>query len=149
MDIYIGENFKVIFLDRSQKFPGVCIIVGLNDRESLSELNDKEWIEVGKLEKELERVTKKLFNATYFNFACLMNNAYRDNETPNVHFWFFPRYQDEVKLFDKVFVDKHFGKNFWNWTNDEQEKQRDIFTEEEKQKMFDMIKEEFNPDNVK
>ena len=28
----------------------------------------------------------KKFNATMYNFACLMNNAYRDNEKPHVHF---------------------------------------------------------------
>ena len=43
-----------------------------------------------------------------FNFACLMNNAYRDNETPHVHFHFIPRYKNELKLFNKIYKDKHF-----------------------------------------
>ena len=87
---------------------------------------------------------QKIFNATMFNFACLMNNAYRDNEKPHVHFHFIPRYRNELKLFDKIYVDKHFGYNFWKWALDEKESQEDIFTKEEKIRIFEMMKEEFN-----
>ena len=75
-------------------------------------MTKEEWIELGELEKELERVCTKVFNTTMFNFACLMNNAYRDNEKPHVHFWFVPRYKNELKLFNKVYKDRHFGYNF-------------------------------------
>ena len=78
-----------------------------------------------------------------FNFTCLMNNAYRDCETPHVRFWFFPRHKSEVKIFNKKFVDKHFGYNFWNWNKDELKKQRDIFTKEDKLNICEMIKTEF------
>ena len=69
---------------------GVFIVLGM-------QLDKYEY-----LEKELERVCKKLFNSTMFNFTCLMNNAYRDDTTPNVHFHFFPRYKKEVKLISKL-----------------------------------------------
>ena len=86
MILYKGNNFEVVFVNWCQEFVGDCIISC--NKESLSELTDNDWIELGKIEKELERVSKKLFNATMFNFACLMNNAYRDNEKPHVHFHF-------------------------------------------------------------
>lgn len=41
-----------------------------------------------------------------FNFACLMNNAYRDNKKPHVHFHFIPRYKNELKLFNKIYKDR-------------------------------------------
>ena len=66
-----------------------------------------------------------------FNFACLMNNAYRDNERPHVHFHFIPRYKNELKLFNKIYKDRHFGYNFWTWTLNRFKQQKDIFTKED------------------
>ena len=103
-------------------------------------------MELGKLEKELERVCNKLFNPTMYNFACLMNNAYKDNEKPHVHFWFVPRYKDELKIFNKTYKDRHFGFNFWKWANSRFKRQKDIFTHEERMKIFDMMKAEFKID---
>ena len=141
MQIYMGKYWEVIFFSKSQDFLGRSIIA--SKKESLPEITIEEWEELSKLEAELERVYKKLFNATMFNFCCLMNNAYRDNTKPNVHFWLYPRYKNEVNIFGKTFKDKHFGYNFWKWNDDPVESQKDIFTEEEKNKIFEMIKKEF------
>lgn len=140
MNIHKGKYWDVIFVDWCQKFVGDCIIS--NEKESLSELTPDEWEELGKIEKELERVCKKLFNATMFNFACLMNNAYRDNEKPHVHFHFVPRYENEINILGKIYKDKHFGYNFWKWSLNKEESQEDIFTDEEKSKICEMIKNE-------
>lgn len=143
--LFKSNNWEVVFVSWSQEFIGDCIIS--SKKESLSDLTEEEWIELGKIEKELERVCKKLFNATMFNFACLMNNAYRDNELPHVHFHFIPRYKEEMIIFDKKYKDEHFGYNFWKWENDEQNRQKDIFTKEEKLKIFEMMKTEFKLEN--
>ena len=142
MNLYSSENFEVVFESWCQEFPGYCIIS--SKKENLSELTSEEWIEIGKLEKELERVIKKIFDATMFNFACLMNNAYRDNEKPHVHFHFIPRYKNELKIFNKIYKDKHFGYNFWKWSLSKFKSQKDIFTKEERIKIYQMMKEEFN-----
>lgn len=144
MELYKGKNWDIIFGDWCQEFVGYCIIG--NDKKSLSDLTPDAWEELGKLEKELERVCKKVFGATMFNFACLMNNAYRDNETPHVHYHFVPRYKNELKLFGKIYKDKHFGYNFWKWALSRFKSQKDIFTKEERLKIFEMMKEEFNID---
>ena len=141
MELYTSENWKVVFVDWSQAFIGDCIVS--SNKECLSELTNEEWIELGAIEKELERVSKKLFNATMFNFACLMNNADRDNEKPHVHFHFIPRYKNEVNILNKVYKDRHFGYNFWKWELSKFKRQKDIFTKEEKKKIFDMMKKEF------
>lgn len=141
MKLYESKNWEVVFCDWCQDFVGQCIIS--SNKEALSDLTSEEWIELGKLEKELERVCKKLFNTTMFNFTCLMNNAYRDNEKPHVHFWFFPRYKNELKLFNKVYKDKHFGYNFWKWSNNKLKSQKDIFKKEEKLQIYKMMKNEF------
>ena len=142
MELYKGKYWNVIFGNWCQEFVGYCIIT--NSKESLSELTSEEWKELGKIEKELERVCKKLFNTTMFNFACLMNNAYRDNEKPHVHYHFVPRYNQETKILNKKYKDKHFGYNFWKWSLSKFKRQKDIFTQEERLKIYEMMKKEFN-----
>jgi len=142
MELYKGKNWDVIFGDWCQDHPGYCIIG--NDKESLSYLSSEAWKELGQIEKELERVCKKVLGATMFNFCCLMNNAYRDNEKPHVHYHFVPRYKNELKLFGKTYKDKHFGYNFWKWDLSRFKSQKDIFNKEEKMKIYEMMKKEFN-----
>lgn len=147
MELYKGKCWDVIFGVWCQDHPGYCIVG--NNKESLSELTSDDWIELGKIEKELERVCKKVFGATMFNFACLMNNAYRDNEKPKVHYHFVPRYKEKLKLFGKVYKDKHFGYNFWKWNLSKFKCQKDPFSEEDRLKIYEMMKNEFNVENVK
>lgn len=142
MILYKGKTWEVVFADWCQEFLGYCIISC--NKESLSDLTSDDWIELGKIEKELERVCKKVFNATMFNFACLMNNAFKDNEKPHVHYHFVPRYKEKFKIFDKNYIDKHFGYNFWKWALNENERQPDIFSKEEKEKIFIIMKKEWS-----
>jgi len=58
MNLYKGEYWNVVFGSWCQEFPGYCIIG--NEKESLSDLEPEAWIELGKIEKELERVCKKV-----------------------------------------------------------------------------------------
>jgi len=147
MELYKGKNWDIIFGIWCQDHPGYCIIG--NDKESLSELTSEAWEELGKLEKELERVCKKVFGATMFNFCCLMNNAYRDNTKPQVHYHFVPRYKEPLMLFNKKYVDRHFGYNFWKWNLSKFKCQKDPYTKEERKQIFEMMKNEFKVENVK
>lgn len=142
MELYKGKYWEVIFIESTQEFVGQCIIS--NNKKALNELSNDEWVELGKIEKELERITKKLFNSTMYNFSCLMNNAYRDGDIPHVHFHFIPRYRDDIVLFNKTYRDKHFGYNFWKWSNSRFKRQKDIFTNDEKLEIFKLMKKEFN-----
>ena len=142
MEIYKGKYWDVIYGIWCQEFPGYCIIS--SKKEKLSDLTSEEWIELGILEKELERICNKLLKPTMYNFACLMNNAYRDNEKPNVHYHFVPRYKDETTILNKKYKDKHFGYNFWKWSNSKFKSQKDIFTKEEKKELGELIKKEWS-----
>lgn len=144
MKLYETDNWEVVFVSWVQEFVGNCIISNKNKKQSLSELTDEEWQELGRIEKMLEGINKKLFNSTMFNFCCLMNNAYRDKETPNVHFWFVPRYENVLEIFGKKYKDKHFGYNFWKWSLSKFKAQKNIFSKEEIQKIYDLMKEEIN-----
>lgn len=142
MNLYKGNNWEVVFVNWCQEFPGQCIVSC--NKENLSELSDIDWIELGQIEKELERVTKKVFGSTMYNFACLMNNAYRDNEKPHVHFHFIPRYNGVRIILNKKYKDKHFGYNMWKWALSKFKSQKDIFTKEEKNEIFKMMKKEWS-----
>ena len=67
MELYKGKYWNVVYADWCQEFPGQCIIS--SNKESLSVLTSDEWVELGLIEKELERVCKKLFDSTMFNFG--------------------------------------------------------------------------------
>lgn len=142
MNIYKGNTWEVVFVNWCQEFPGDCIISC--DKEKLSDLSNEDWIELGIIEKELERIMKKIFNATMFNFACLMNNTYRDNEKPHVHFHFIPRYNGERIILNKKYIDVHFGYNMWKWALDENKSQKDIFSENDKEIIYNLIKNEWS-----
>ena len=142
MQLYKGKYWEVVFEEWCQEFPGQCIISC--EKESLRDLEEEEWIELGKMEKELERVCHKLFHATMYNFACLMNNAYLDHQKPHVHYHFLPRYEGNRIILDKTYRDKHFGYNMWKWSRSRFQAQKDIFTKEEKLEIYRMMKEEFH-----
>lgn len=141
MNLYKGKCWEIVFGSWCQEFVGYCIISC--NKESLSDLSDEDWTELGKIQRELERVCKKIFGATMFNLCCLMNNAYRDNEKPHVHFHFIPRYKNELNLFNKTYRDRHFGYNFWKWSLSNFKAQKDIFTKEERKQIYEMMKKEF------
>ena len=142
MELYKGKYWDGIFGDWSQDHPGYCIVG--NNKESLSDLKPEEWVELGLIEKELERICKKVFGATMFNFCCLMNNAYRDNEKPMVHYHFVPRYKEPLLLFNKKYVDRHFGYNFWKWNLSKFKAQKDPYTEEERKEIYKLMKDEWS-----
>ena len=47
------------------------------------------------------------------------------------------------EYFNKEYKDRHFGYNFWKWAINRFKSQKDIFTHEERMKIFEMMKEEF------
>ena len=49
MKLYESKNWEVVFVKWCQEFPGDCIIS--SKKESLSDLTNEEWIELGELEK--------------------------------------------------------------------------------------------------
>lgn len=140
MTLYQGKYWEVVFTEWCQEFPGECIIS--SNKETLSDLTEEEWVELGLIEKELERVCQKLFQATMFNFACLMNNAYRDHEKPHVHFHFIPRYKNKREILNKTYQDRHFGYNMWKWALSKFKAQKDIFTKEEKLEIYNKMQKE-------
>lgn len=79
----------------------------------MADLKKEEWLDFAMLVKNLESSMKKAFHATMFNWACLMNNAYREkNPEPHVHWHFKPRYNHKVNFAGTTFEDPEFGEHY-------------------------------------
>lgn len=105
--------WKALLIDE-QAYLGRCVILLKRDCGDLSNLTSEEWLDFHeKIVKRLESALKNAFGATMFNWSCLMNNAYQEeNPRPYVHFHFRPRYKNIVKFEGEEFLDSEFGYHY-------------------------------------
>jgi len=109
----VETKFWNVFLVPDQSYLGRCSLELKRHCENLSELNKDEWGDFTGIVKRLEKALKKAFNATMFNWTCLMNNAYKSKSpVPHVHWHFRPRYDHSVKFNGITFEDKEFGHHY-------------------------------------
>lgn len=115
MNGYFFETncWKVILCD-DQRYLGYLIIKTKEPRQTLPELTNEEQSDFFSLIKKLENFYMEKFGATMFNYSCLMNHAYRDGETPHVHYHFRPRYKNPVMVLGQEFKDPNFGEHYLN-----------------------------------
>ena len=113
------ENWNV-FTMTDQRYLGRCVVVLKRHCGDLSGINDEEMLDFINVVRKLEFSAKKAFNATMFNWTCLMNLAYQVNPpNPQVHWHFRPRYNHEVDFAGKVFIDPNFGHHYLREGSDE------------------------------
>lgn len=106
-------KYWIIFLAKDQSYLGRCVVVLKRHCGDLAELKDEEWLDFKEIVKKLELALKKSFNATMFNWTCLMNNAYQNKQpNPHVHWHFRPRYNHKVKFEGTTFEDPDFGHHY-------------------------------------
>jgi diadenosine tetraphosphate (Ap4A) HIT family hydrolase len=111
--IYETDFWKVL-LSPNQAYLGSCIIVLKRDCRNMSDLKPDEWINLHKnIVKVLEPTLKKAFNATMFNWTCLMNDAFKSKKPkPSVHWHLRPRYRKEIRFAGEQFQDLEFAHHY-------------------------------------
>lgn len=111
--IFETKFWKVILSD-DQAYLGRCVIVLKRDCGEMSNLTSDEWMDFHtNIVKKLETTFKKAFDATMFNWTCLMNNAFKaENPKPHVHWHFRPRYNHNVKFEGGQFQDLEFAHHY-------------------------------------
>lgn len=109
---FLTTKYWKVLLRDDQRYLGTLIIKTIEPRLSLPDLTIDEQLDFFILIKKLESFYKEKIGATMFNYSCLMNNAYRDNETPHVHYHFRPRYKTSVMVFGQEFSDPNFGEHY-------------------------------------
>jgi diadenosine tetraphosphate (Ap4A) HIT family hydrolase len=116
MDTLIYQTkFWKIDLSDNQYYLGRCYVSLKRECPSLSQLTKEEMLGLLEIVKTLESALKKEFNATMFNWTCLMNDAYKsENPKPEVHFHLRPRYNHKVNFEGELFEDKEFAHHYDN-----------------------------------
>jgi diadenosine tetraphosphate (Ap4A) HIT family hydrolase len=110
--IFESPHWKVILLDE-QKYLGRCVVVLKRKCGDLAELEQDEILDFFEVVRKMESLFRKTFDATMFNWACLMNNAYRETPPdPQVHWHFRPRYNHKVEFEGEIFEDPNFGSHY-------------------------------------
>ena len=114
MDRQIFESkYWKVELSGDQLYLGRSYAICKTKRESLSGLTDEEFSDLHAVIKKYEELLKKTFGATLFNWACLMNHAYREKPyTPQVHFHVRPRHENEVSIGGAIFKDPNFCDHY-------------------------------------
>lgn len=129
MDYTILESgyWKVVLAVKDQRYLGRSVVVMHEPKESLGELTEEEWIDLRTIIKVFEDTLKKSFGATMFNWSCLMNNAYQeDDPKPQVHLHVRPRYDKSVEFAGTQFFDHEFGHHY----NRDPEQNRELSKEQ-------------------
>lgn len=111
-DYFFETKHWKILLKSDQRYLGSLIIKTKEPRVSLSDITVEEQLDFFVLIKKLENFYSEKIGATMFNYSCLMNNAYRDGETPHVHYHFRPRYKNPVTVLGQTFTDPNFGEHY-------------------------------------
>ncbi|OGY79764.1 MAG: hypothetical protein A3B74_01835 [Candidatus Kerfeldbacteria bacterium RIFCSPHIGHO2_02_FULL_42_14] len=113
IDFVHQTKYWNVFLAWDQTYLGRCIVALKRHCGDLAELKKEEYDEFIELVKRLESALRKSFDATMFNWTCLMNDAYQEkNPEPHVHWHFRPRYNHKVEIAGLVFEDLEFGHHY-------------------------------------
>ncbi len=99
----------VAVLDRNQCYLGKSFITLRQHKETLSELDEADWMELHQVICQLEQAVKGAFGADVCNWECLMNNAVKAGQSTHVHWHLHPRY-----LADTVFAGEEFPDPKWS-----------------------------------
>jgi len=100
-------------LMKDQLYFGRCVVVLKRKCGDLADLTQAEIIDFLNVVKKIEMLFRKTFGATMFNWSCLMNNAYQEDEPkPHVHWHFRPRYDEVVEFAGVTFKDPNFGHHY-------------------------------------
>ncbi|MEI7580003.1 MAG: hypothetical protein WCJ58_08310 [bacterium] len=108
------SQYHIIYLnEEGQLYLGRSIVVLKTKKQSLAQMNSEEWIDFGKIANTYETALRECFNATYFNWGCFLNDAYKTMPfLPEVHWQVRPRYEKPVIFEGLEFADEAFGSQF-------------------------------------
>jgi diadenosine tetraphosphate (Ap4A) HIT family hydrolase len=104
----------VVVLNIDQNYLGRYLVISKRHADSLSTLNHAEWVELkGVIEKSESLLRRTFPQITLFNWACLMNHAFREKPyNPHVHWHVKPRHDDPISFGGVTWTDNEFGSHY-------------------------------------
>lgn len=106
-------EFWNVFLNPNQAHLGRVYVNLGSHAGALSELTPDEWEDYAELAPRLELGIERVFGATMFNWTCLLNNAFQEEQPkPHVHHHLRPRYDHPVEFAGTIFEDPEFGLHY-------------------------------------
>ncbi|MHA1686543.1 MAG: HIT family protein [Candidatus Heimdallarchaeaceae archaeon] len=130
--LFETKHYRV-YLSEDQSLLGRLIVVLKRHATTLSDLSAEEMLDFLNIVKVTESTLKDAFGATMFNWSCLMNNAYKQQPNPHVHWHCRPRYKQDVNFEGAVFSDPDFAHHYNN-------KRKRAINKETKHKIVEKIK---------
>jgi diadenosine tetraphosphate (Ap4A) HIT family hydrolase len=107
------NHWEVLLHTNDQRYLGRLVVVLKRPCSDLALLERNELVEWHQAVEVLQRALRKAFDATMFNWCCLMNDAYQEeNPQPQVHWHFRPRYDHPVEFAGEMFQDPNFGHHY-------------------------------------
>lgn len=107
------EYWFVTLAEKDQRYLGRSYVSLKRSCDAFSGITEEEMLDFLALVQKFEALLKEELGATMFNWSCLMNNAYQeDNPEPQVHWHVRPRYQHKVVIGGKEFIDTEFGYHY-------------------------------------
>lgn len=106
--------FWRVILAADQAYLGRSFVTLKNHKESLSELSSDEWDDFRILVNRIENGYEKALNSGRpFNWACMMNNAYKEPEpTPHVHWHVRPRHSESISVGSTEYIDPEYAHHY-------------------------------------
>lgn len=106
-------DFCSAYLADEQDYVGRCVLVLKRHCGSLSELTDKEWLDLRCVVKCMESCFKSVLGATMCNWSCLMNSFYKESPAnPHLHLHVRPRFKNPIVINGNQYVDEEFGHHY-------------------------------------
>jgi len=110
--VFETKYWKILLAD-NQNYLGRCFIILKRECGDLAKVKKEELLEFLEVVKKMERALRKAFNASLFNWGCLMNHAFQEKKPkPQVHWHLVPRYRKKVNFEGIVFEDLEFGFHY-------------------------------------
>jgi diadenosine tetraphosphate (Ap4A) HIT family hydrolase len=109
----LETDYWKVTLATEQSYLGRFYVILKRHEKSLKNLTIEEVLDWHNIVIIMEKSLQHAFGAINFNWACMMNFAYKEQPpNPHVHWHVRPRYDKVVELNGKIFDDPNFGDHY-------------------------------------
>lgn len=120
--LLLDRKYWKAVLHSDQYYLGRSVILSKTNHEHLSQFSPEEIQELFGVIKDLEKGFQRAFDATHFNWTCLNNDSYKQeniHKEKKLHLHLRPRYSHPVNIQGYTFLDRNFGHHYERGTDEQ------------------------------